>query len=65
MTIIIIILLCIQVLSVIHHIIMIEQLKTVKRNQFNIHKRQLECLDCIDDTMVEIYAELKEINQPH
>lgn len=57
MTIIIITLFAFLVLNIIHHLTVIEQLKTVKRNQFDT----IEYLDAIDDDLVAIYDELKDI----
>jgi len=47
------------VLNIIHHLIIIEQLKKVKRNQNDT----IDYLDSIDDDMLQIYDELKDINQ--
>jgi len=47
------------VLNIIHHLIIIEQLKKVKRNQNDT----IDYLDAIDDDMLQIYDELKDINQ--
>ena len=59
MTILIFVLIAFGVLNIIHHITMIEQLKAVKRNQSDI----IEYLDGVDDDMVIIYEELKDIKQ--
>ena len=59
MTIFIFVLIAFGIMNIIHHITMIEQLKAVKRNQFDI----IEYLDSIDDDMVIIYDELKDIKQ--
>ena len=59
MTIFIFVLIAFGILNIIHHITMIEQLKAVKRNQSDI----IEYLDCVDDDMVAIYDELKDIKQ--
>ena len=47
------------VLNIIHHLIIIEQLKKVKRNQNDT----IDYLDAIDDDMLQIYDELKDIKQ--
>lgn len=47
------------VLNIIHHLIIIEQLKKVKRNQNDT----IDYLDSIDDDMLQIYDELKDIKQ--
>ena len=59
MTIFIFVLIAFGILNIIHHITMIEQLKAVKRNQSDI----IEYLDGVDDDMVIIYEELKDIKQ--
>ena len=59
MTIFIFVLIAFGIMNMIHHITMIEQLKAVKRNQFDI----IEYLDYVDDDMVAIYDELKDIKQ--
>ena len=59
MTIFIFVLIAFGIMNMIHHITMIEQLKVVKRNQFDI----IEYLDYVDDDMVAIYDELKDIKQ--
>ena len=59
MTILIFVLIAFGILNIIHHITMIEQLKVVKRNQSDI----IEYLDRVDDDMVIIYEELKDIKQ--
>ena len=59
MTIFIFVLIAFGILNIIHHITMIEQLKAVKRNQSDI----IEYLDRVDDDMVIIYEELKDIKQ--
>ena len=59
MTIFIFVLIAFGILNIIHHITMIEQLKAVKRNQSDI----IEYLDSVDDDMVIIYEELKDIKR--
>ena len=59
MTIFIFVLIAFGILNIIHHITMIEQIKAVKRNQSDI----IEYLDGVDDDMVIIYEELKDIKQ--
>lgn len=59
MTSLIIVLIAFGVLNVIHHLTVIEQLKAVKRNQIDL----IDYLDSIDDDMVVIYDDLKEIKR--
>ena len=59
LTIIILTIFVFLVLNIIHHLTVIEQLKKVKRNQLDT----IDYLDAIDDDMVQIYDELKEIKQ--
>ena len=59
MTIFIFVLIAFGIMNMIHHITMIEQLKAVKQNQSDT----IDYLDSIDDDMVIIYDELKDIKQ--
>ena len=59
MTIFIFVLIAFGILNIIHHITILEQLKAVKRNQSDI----IEYLDSVDDDMVIIYEELKDIKR--
>lgn len=59
MTTLIIVLFAVITLNMIHHLTVIEQLKAVKQNQFDI----IEHLDYIDDDMAIIYDELKNIKR--
>ena len=59
MTILIFVLIAFGILNIIHHITMIEQLKEVKRIQYDF----LECLGDIDCDMITLNDELKEIKQ--
>ena len=58
MTILIFVLIAFGILNIIHHITMIEQLKEVKRIQYDF----LECLGDIDCDMITLNDQLKEIN---
>jgi len=57
MTVIICIVFGTQILNIIHHLTVIEQLKVVKRNQDDI----IDCLCDIDDDLIAINDELKTI----
>ena len=59
MTILIFVLIAFGILNIIHHITMIEQLKEVKRIQYDF----LECLGDIDCDMITLQDELKDIRQ--
>ena len=59
MTILILILFAVQILNVIHHLTVIEQLKEVKRIQYDF----LDCLGDIDCDMITLQDELKDIRQ--
>ena len=59
MTSLIIVLFAVITLNIIHHLTVIEQLKQVKRNQHDT----IDYLDSIDDDMVAIYDELKDIKR--
>lgn len=59
MTSLILVLIAFGVLNIIHHLTVIEQLKAVKRNQIDL----IDYLDSIDDDMVVIYDDLKEIKR--
>ena len=59
MTILILTLFAFLLLNIIHHITVIEQLKAVKQNQSDT----IDYLDSIDDDMVAIYDELKDIKR--
>ena len=59
MTILIFVLIAFGIMNIIHHLTVIEQLKAVKRNQYDT----IDYLDSIDDDMVAIYDELKDIKQ--
>ena len=59
MTILIFVLIAFGILNIIHHITMIEQLKSVKRNQSDI----IECLCDIDDDMITFNEDLHYIKQ--
>ena len=59
MTILIFVLIASGILNIIHHITMIEQLKEVKRIQYDF----LECLGDIDCDMITLQDELKDIRQ--
>ena len=59
-----IILICVLIaffgtLNIIHHITVINQLKAVKQNQFDL----IECLGDIDYDMITLNDELKDIKQ--
>ena len=58
MTILIFVLIAFGILNIIHHITMIEQLKEVKRIQYDF----LECLGDIDCDMITLNDQIKEIN---
>ena len=59
MTYLILALFAFGILNIIHHITVIEQLKAVKRNQLDL----IDYLSDVDDDMVTIYDELKDIKQ--
>ena len=59
MTILIFVLIAFGILNIIHHITMIEQLKEVKRIQYDF----LDCLGDIDCDMITLQDELKDIRQ--
>ena len=58
-TIIILTLFVFLILNIIHHITVINQLKAVKQNQFDL----IECLGDIDYDMITLNDELKDIKQ--
>ena len=59
MTIIILTLFVFLILNIIHHLTVIEQLKEVKRIQYDF----LDCLGDIDCDMITLQDELKDIRQ--
>ena len=66
MTILIFVLIAFGILNIIHHITMIEQLKTVKEQLKAIRQTQFdltECLGTIDCDMITFDDKLKDIKQ--
>ena len=59
MTYLIIVLFAFLILNIIHHLTVIEQLKEVKRIQYDF----LDCLGDIDCDMITLQDELKDIRQ--
>ena len=59
MTILIFVLIAFGILNIIHHLTVIEQLKEVKRIQYDF----LDCLGDIDCDMITLQDELKDIRQ--
>ena len=59
MTYLIIVLFAVIILNIIHHLTVIEQLKEVKRIQYDF----LDCLGDIDCDMITLQDELKDIRQ--
>ena len=59
MTILILTLFAFLILNIIHHLTVIEQLKEVKRIQYDF----LDCLGDIDCDMITLQDELKDIRQ--
>ena len=59
MTILIFVLIAFGILNIIHHLTVIEQLKQVKRIQYDF----LDCLGDIDCDMITLQDELKDIRQ--
>ena len=59
MTILIFVLIAFGILNIIHHLTVIEQLKEVKRIQYDF----LDCLGDVDCDMITLQDELKDIRQ--
>ena len=59
MTIIILTLFCFLILNIIHHLTVIEQLKQVKRIQYDF----LDCLGDVDCDIITLNDQLEEIKQ--